>query len=149
MQIIIHIMLKNWFYAPLILLFFCFSCKNEMRPIEYGKDNCVQCRMTVMNPKFGAGMLTSKGKVFTFDAGECMVRYVKANGVNEKDQYFMSDYNKPGTLIDATKSSYLHGDSIQSPMGGNLASFKDLASAKDAQSSLGGQILTWEELIKK
>ena len=120
-----------------------------MRPIEYGKDNCEQCRMTVMNPKFGAGMLTSKGKVFTFDAGECLVRYAKANGINEKDQYFMSDYTKPGTLIDATKSAYLHGDSIQSPMGGNLASFKDLASAKVAQSSLGGQILTWEELIKK
>ena len=142
-------MLKYRFSAPLILLIFCFSCKNEMRPIEYGKDNCEQCRMTVMNPKFGAGMLTSKGKVFTFDAGECLVRYVKANGVNEKDQYFMSDYNNPGTLIDATKSAYLHCDNIQSPMGGNLASFKDLASAKVVQNSLGGQILTWEELIKK
>jgi|APHig6443717497_1056834.scaffolds.fasta_scaffold257893_1 copper chaperone NosL len=140
---------KNLIPVSFILLIFCFSCKNEMRPIEYGKDNCEQCRMTVMNPKFGAGMLTSKGKVFTFDAGECLVRYVKANGINEKDQYFMSDYTKPGTLIDATKSAYLHGDSIQSPMGGNLASFKDLASAKVAQSSLGGQILTWEELIKK
>lgn len=140
---------KNLIPVSFILLIFCFSCKNEMRPIEYGKDNCEQCRMTVMNPKFGAGMLTSKGKVFTFDAGECLVRYVKANGINEKDQYFMSDYTKPGSLIDATKSAYLHGDSIQSPMGGNLASFKDLASAKVAQSSLGGQILTWEELIKK
>jgi copper chaperone NosL len=120
-----------------------------MRPIEYGKDNCEQCRMTVMNPKFGAGLLTSKGKVFAFDAGECLVRYVKANGYNEKDQYFMSDYTNPGTLIDATKSTYLHGDSIQSPMGGNLASFKDLKSAMVAQNSLGGQILSWEELIKK
>ncbi|MBK7174430.1 MAG: nitrous oxide reductase accessory protein NosL [Bacteroidales bacterium] len=133
---------------PLILLMLIGSCKNEMRPINYGKDNCELCRMTVMNPQYAAGLLTSKGKVYTFDAGECLVRYVKKNGVNEKDQYFMSDYNKPGSLVDATTAFYLHGDSIQSPMGGNLASFKDLTSAKVAQTSLGGQILSWKDLIK-
>lgn len=133
----------------LILLLFCFSCKNEMRPIEYGKDNCEQCRMTVVNPQFAAGLLTSKGKVYTFDAGECLVRYLKANGVYEKDQYFMSDYTKPGILIDATKSSYLHGENILSPMGGNLAAFGDIATAKAVQIELGGDLLTWNELIRK
>jgi len=120
-----------------------------MRPIEYGKDNCEQCRMTVINPQFAAGLLTSKGKVYAFDAGECLVRYLKANGVNVKDQYFMSDYTKPGTLIDATKSAYLHGENIQSPMGGNLAAFSDIASAKSAQTELGGNLLNWNELISK
>ncbi|MBK7027770.1 MAG: nitrous oxide reductase accessory protein NosL [Bacteroidales bacterium] len=133
---------------PLILLMLIGSCKNEMRPINYGKDNCELCRMTVMNPQYAAGLLTSKGKVYTFDAGECLVRYVKKNGINEMDQYFMSDYNKPGSLVDATTAFYLQGDSIQSPMGGNLASFKDLTSAKVAQTSLGGQILSWKDLIK-
>jgi len=134
-----------WFIA---LLFF-YSCKHEMRAIEYGKDNCEQCRMTVMNPQFGAGMLTAKGKVYTFDAGECMVRYLKAKGVHANEQYFVSDYNNPGTLLDATKSAFLHGDSIQSPMGGNLASFKDVTTAKTAQNALGGVILDWDELIQK
>lgn len=133
----------------LIMMLSFGSCKHEMRPINYGKDNCEQCRMTVMNPQFAAAMLTSKGKIYTFDAGECMVRYVKANGFNEKDQYFMSDYSKPGTLIDATKSAYLHGDSIQSPMGGNLATFSDAASAHSVQKVLGGEILSWTQLISK
>lgn len=140
----------NKLFTGAVLLLTCFtSCKNEMRPIEYGKDNCAQCRMTVMNPKYGAGMLTSKGKVLTFDAGECLVRYLKTNGVSEKDQYFMSDYNMPGILIDATKSAFLHGENIQSPMGGNLAAFKDLAAAQLAQNKLGGELLSWEELIGK
>ncbi|MBK6346711.1 MAG: nitrous oxide reductase accessory protein NosL [Bacteroidales bacterium] len=135
--------------ASFIFLMLCTSCKNDMREIQYGEDNCELCRMTVMNPQFAAGLLTSKGKVYTFDAGECLVRYLKANGVNEKDQYFMSDYNKPGTLIDARKAAYLHGDSIQSPMGGNLAAFSNLVSAQVAQKELGGDLLTWQQLIGK
>ncbi len=131
----------------IVILMLCVSCKHEMRPIEYGKDNCEQCRMTVMDPQFGAGMLTAKGKVLAFDAGECLVRYVKTKNVDSKDQVFVSDYLKPGTLIDATSAFYLHGENIQSPMGGNLASFSDLASAKAAQDVLGGEILKWKELI--
>ncbi len=131
------------------LLIFCFSCKNEMRAINYGKDNCEQCRMTVMNPKFGAGILTSKGMVYTFDSGECLVRYIKSKGLNNKDRYYVSDYNKPGSLLDATNSSFLHGDNIQSPMGGNLAAFSDKASARAVQNDLGGEIISWTELISK
>ncbi len=141
--------LKNLLLFSVIVLLFFASCKNEMRALDYGKDNCEQCRMTVMNPQYGAAILTSKGKVYTFDAGECLIRYVKANGFNESDQYFVSNYTNPGTLIEATKSAFLHGDSIQSPMGGNLAAFNDVAAAQKIRNELGGEILSWIELIGK
>ncbi len=141
--------MKTWLPLSFILLLFCFSCRNEMRKLNYGKDNCEQCRMTVMNPQFGAGILTSRGKVFTFDSGECMVRYLKAKGVNPNDQYFVSDYTKPGTLINAMKASFLHGDNVQSPMGGNLAAFSSITSAQAARSELGGDLLTWAQLVSK
>jgi copper chaperone NosL len=140
---------KNLIPVCFTLFIFCFSCKNEMRPIDYGKDNCEQCRMTVINSQFGAEMLTAKGKVLTFDSGECMVRYLKAKGMNNEELYFVSDFSKPGNLMDAAKSAFLHSDSIQSPMGGNLAAFKDRVSAQQMQNELGGELLTWEELIRK
>jgi len=105
--------------------------------------------MTIIDPQFGAAMLTSKGKVFTFDSGECLVKYLMATGINEKDQFFVSDYCKPGTLIDATNAAYLHGDNIRSPMGGNLAAFSNATSAKAMQKELGGELLEWNELLKK
>jgi len=120
-----------------------------MRPIEYGKDNCEQCRMTVMNPQFGAGMLTAKGKVFAFDAGECLVRYLKSKGIKENEEYYVSDYLAPGTLIHATEAVFLHGDSIQSPMGGNLAAFNSRESALSVQQDLGGTIMDWNNLFNK
>ncbi len=134
------------FIAPFL---FCTACKHEMRPIEYGKDNCEQCRMTVMNPQFAAAMLTSKGKTYAFDAEECLVRYLKAKEIHENDQYFVSDYNKPGSLINAVTAIYLHSDNIQSPMGGNLAAFSDEASAENVQKELGGEVLNWQQLTSK
>jgi copper chaperone NosL len=132
-----------------IVILLLLSCKHEMRPIEYGKDNCEQCRMTVMNPQFGAGMLTAKGKVFAFDAGECLVRYLRSKGFQEKEEYFVSNYSAPGTLINARTAIFLHGDSIQSPMGGNLAAFSSIESAKLVQHELGGRIMKWNDLFKK
>ncbi len=141
--------MKKIITFAIALLFISAACTSEMRPIDYGKDNCEQCRMTVMNPQYGAGMLTAKGKVLAFDAGECLVRYVKTKGKNDKEQYFVSDYHKPGTLIDAGKAVFVHGENIQSPMGGNLAACSNLAAAEALQQELGGELLTWEQLIGK
>ena len=141
--------MKRFLFLLIAPILFCTACKHEMRTIQYGKDNCEQCRMTVMNPQFASAMLTSKGKTYTFDAEECLVRYLKANGINAKDQYFVSDYNKPGSLINAVTATYLHSDSIQSPMGGNLAAFIDQTTAENVQKELGGEVLNWQRLTGK
>ncbi len=141
--------MKGLFILSFVTLIFCSACKHEMRPLDYGKENCEQCRMTVMNPQFGAGMLTSKGKVYAFDSGECLVRYLKSKGISGNDQYFVSDFNKPGSLVDATKAIFLQSAQIESPMGGNLASFAHQAAAKLAQKELGGELLNWQQLIAK
>lgn len=141
--------MKRFLFLLIAPILFCTACKHEMRPIQYGKDNCEQCRMTVMNPLFAAAMLTSKGKTYTFDAEECLVRYLKAKGMNENDQYFVSDYNKSGSLINAVTATYLHSDIIQSPMGGNLAAFSDKAAAENVQKALGGEVLNWQQLTGK
>ena len=125
------------------------ACKKELRPISFGKDNCEQCRMTVMDPRFAAAILTSKGKTLPFDAEECMLRYIKSKGIAEDDHCFVSDYTLPGTLIPADEAVFLHGDSIDSPMGGNLAAFSKKSPADSVQKRLGGRMLLWQELVRK
>jgi copper chaperone NosL len=145
------IKINTKFLLPITFIFIVlsFSCKREMRAISYGKDNCEQCRMTIIDTQFGSGMLTSKGRVLTFDSGECLFRYLKAKGLNENEQYFVTDYSNPGTLINAAESSFLHSENIQSPMGGNLAAFKTQESATTAQKQFGGELLEWSKLISK
>lgn len=136
-------------FATLVTIFLV-SCSSNQRPIEYGKDNCAFCKMTIMDNKFGAELVTSKGKVFTFDSGECLVRYVKLHkSDNEDNRYFVTDFDKPGVLVETRQAIFVHGPGVQSPMGGNLAAFKIKLTAQHFASLNQGGLLTWEQLLQK
>ena len=68
-----------------ITFIFLFSCSKDSEPINYGTDQCDHCRMTIMDKKFGAEILTKKGKAVKFDALECMINYLLENNINESD----------------------------------------------------------------
>jgi len=53
------------------------ACSHEPDPIRYGKDACAHCKMTIMDKRFSAELITAKGKVFKFDAAECMAGFLK------------------------------------------------------------------------
>ncbi|MCX8489678.1 MAG: hypothetical protein ORN54_01270 [Cyclobacteriaceae bacterium] len=45
--------------ASILLLF--ISCSTEPEPLVYGTDICHFCKMTLMDKKFGAELVTKKG----------------------------------------------------------------------------------------
>ena len=69
----------------LFIIILWTSCSTSVRPISYGKDACEHCRMTIMDKKFGAELITKKGKIFVFDSDECLAQYVIKNPEQEKD----------------------------------------------------------------
>ena len=38
------------------------GCNPKPEKITFGKDNCAECKMTIMDPKFGGEIVTKKGK---------------------------------------------------------------------------------------
>ena len=46
-----------------IFILFLSSCSAKPEPFNYGKDICADCSMTIMDPKFGAQIITDKGKI--------------------------------------------------------------------------------------
>lgn len=124
------------------------SCRNEPEPISYGKDNCAFCKMTIMDKKFGAELINKNGKQVKFDSGECMLGYVRANNDFKADKTLIINYANPGELIDAGSSFCLHGGSINSPMGGQLAAFRSREEAEKVQKELSGDVLLWKDVIK-
>jgi len=108
--------------------------------------------MTIMDQKYGAEIVTKKGKILKFDAAECMVDFIKNSEgkVNtDADRFLTVDFAHPGTLIDANKSFFLKDKAYQSPMGGNLASFTSGQLAENNLRSADGKILTWKELLQQ
>jgi len=103
------------------------SCAPKAEPIDYGKEECAFCKMTIVSPQFASEVVTQKSKAFKYDAVECMLQ------APQEDQvalHLVCDYLKEGNLIDATKATYLISPEIQSPMGAHLAAF---ASKDEAQ----------------
>jgi copper chaperone NosL len=61
---------------------------------------------------------------------------------------WLSDCARPGNLIPEKQSLLLKADSLRSPMGGNVAAFSSRASLDSVKNTLGGEIITWQELVK-
>ncbi len=130
------------------ICWFLVACSTAPQQINYGKDMCEHCSMTIIDKKFGAELLNSKGKAVKFDSGECMVGYLNDQNKFEAVQHLVVNYNSAGELINAQEAYYLHGGEMISPMGGNLAAFKTKEDAEKLQSELGGYILKWDDVKK-
>lgn len=136
----------------LIVLVIVCSCNgNQPEPINYGKDDCSSCKMTIMNDKFGAELITTKGKVFKFDDLICMVAFIKDQKLEETNisQKLVADFLNDHQLIDATNATYFVGDELNSPMRGNAAAFLNEQDATQFQNNKNGSVLQWNEVVAK
>ena len=124
------------------------ACSPEFEPIEYGSDGCAHCRMTIVDQRFAAELLTSKGKVFKFDDVTCMKQYmIEQELAPEGLQLFVCDYAGPGQpVLDARTAYYLQGEAFKSPMSGNNAAFRDEESTAGVPGAAEAAKKTWNNL---
>lgn len=125
------------------------ACQVEPRPIRYGQDMCHHCKMTLMDPKFGAELVTQKGKIYVFDDVNCLMAFLESEEVKQEQikHYLVGDFTQPEALIDATTAFYLKSDAIKSPMASAIAAFPDEKSMKEFKKTHQGIYLAWGELI--
>lgn len=137
--------LKHLSLITLLLLF--FGCQVKPQAIDYGNDGCHFCKMTIVDKVHAAEIVTKKGKIYKFDAAECMINFMKEFDSSEIALFLTNNYSEPEKLIDATKATFLISENIPSPMGGYISAFKTKELAIKTQSDKGGVIYTWTELI--
>jgi copper chaperone NosL len=102
--------------------------------------------MTIVDNKFGAEIVTSKGKIFKFDAVECLVNFSKESPQQEGDNYYVINYQN-GEWIVAERAFYLRSKRKPSPMGQYITAFNTREAAMDIQKENEGVIQSWNELI--
>ncbi|MBK6875759.1 MAG: nitrous oxide reductase accessory protein NosL [Ignavibacteria bacterium] len=134
----------------ILLLSFIITigCQKEILPIDYGKDQCSHCKMTIVDKKYGAEIVTAKGKAYKFDATECLIGYLTQNNLAESDldKVLVTDLSQPEKLIDATTAVFLISPKLRSPMGENISSFSDKKTAEKFREDFGGDIYDWQSL---
>lgn len=139
----------------LVILFssitlFLSSCSTNPEPIKFGSDNCNYCKMTITDNRFGAELVTNKGKIYKFDEISCMIGFATEEGIESKKikGMYISDFCGSNQLLDKNKSYFLQSDSLKSPMGGNVATFSNNDSLKIYSQKMSGKTITWDEVVK-
>lgn len=140
-----HLIKVGGLYLIICLL---TSCQPSMEEIRFGEDQCAYCRMIISDPKFGAELVTSKGKVFKFDAAECMIDYLSAPQNQEQAYAFTAAvaWNTPGQLHPVEELNFLVSENIPSPMGKNLSAYDSPSVALAKQREFSGQVFGWDGL---
>ena len=59
---------------------FITSCTTKPQPIKMG-DACDFCIMGVADNRFGAELITKKGKIYKFDDIHCLIGFIKEKAV--------------------------------------------------------------------
>ncbi|MBV6439084.1 MAG: hypothetical protein DYG98_11415 [Haliscomenobacteraceae bacterium CHB4] len=130
------------------LLTFC-SCAIGPEPIRYGMDECFHCKMTLTDKRFGAEIVTKKGKVYKFDDLNCLVNHLESGEIaaDQIAQTVTVDFKKTGTFVDVQQAFFLHNEAIKSPMRADIASFSDKKDLEALKAEVGGgKEMSWEEV---
>lgn len=116
-------MMKRFFAVFALLL--VISCSPSPRDIQYGKDFCMFCKMTILDPRFAAEVVTTKGKIFTFDDLLCAHQYVQMAALDSSSLHgiFVTDFQTPHPLRRIEDVILVQAPQLRSPMGGDIAAF--------------------------
>lgn len=131
--------------AALVFALTAGCARTRPEPILYNVDACATCRMQITDPRFGAALLTRRGKTIKFDAIECMRDYYKqAANANDVASVWVSDFRHPGTMLDANTARFVDLGPGRAPMGRGWVA---VASDSDA-ASLGvpGPVKRWSDV---
>lgn len=134
---------------PVLVLLLAAACRPAPSPIAFGSDSCHYCKMTIVDPRHAAELVTDKGKVMKFDAIECLIHHNAAHPGESYAFQLVMDYEQPGSWLDASESHFLICEQIPSPMGAFLSALGSEAAAEVIREAKGGQVHDWDSIQKK
>ncbi|MDP9229540.1 MAG: nitrous oxide reductase accessory protein NosL [Bacteroidota bacterium] len=136
--------------AASILVLLFTSCNTKPQPFAYGKDICDDCKMTIMDPKFGGEIITKKGKIYKFDDAYCLANFMKKGNVKEADiaQTVFIDYSNDKNFLDAKSQFFVVSPQLKSPMNSNAASFSNKDAAEQKAKETNGIVKNWDQLYQ-
>jgi copper chaperone NosL len=120
------------------------------RPLIAGVDDCADCLMVVDGAGHGAELVTTTGKIYTFDSAECMVNHLLTSGSVDPDQVhstWVVDFSSAEELVPAEEAFYLVSPTLGSPMGLGITAFLREQDRDGAVHSFGGEAADWDAVV--
>ena len=146
-----HVTINKLATATVVFFFMLSfsSCNAGPQQIKMGADNCYFCKMVISDERFGAEVVTAKGKIYKFDDVHCIISFLKTKEVAPtkiKDIY-LTDFCSNHQFINVKQTVLLKSDILKSPMNGNIAAFDNTDSLIKMQQRYPGNIIDWAQLL--
>jgi copper chaperone NosL len=119
----------------------------KMEPIALNKDQCDFCKMSIADGKYGAELITEKGRIYKFDDLHCMIGFKNENSTNKVQNFFIHNYTRNNQLIPAETAFYIQGGELVSPMNGNIAAFATELEADQYAKKMKAQKISWASIV--
>ncbi len=132
------------FVVALVLL----NCEPTVQAINYGKDGCSYCRMTIVEDFYGTELLTKKGKAYKFDSIECLAAFVIKEELASKNIHslYFTDFEDAGNLYPLGEIKFVQAKKLKSPMGLNLSAYRNQGTADNVAELYFGETMTWDQV---
>lgn len=106
--------------------------------------------MLITDNKYGAEIVSDKGKTYKFDSIECLIGFALMKNLldGETQSLLVSDFSNPGNFTDARNAYYVQNNNFRSPMGLNVSAFADKNKSDKFISENGGQNIGWLDVIQ-
>ncbi len=131
--------------AAMIFAISCSPAKPE--PIKLNSDHCDNCKMTISDLRFAGELITDKNRIYKFDDAACLIQYTKNHKISY-NHILISDYNSPNSLHETAALYFVLSQSFKSPMGGNMAAFKNKNEADLQANKRNSKVVSWDDLQK-
>jgi copper chaperone NosL len=145
---------KSGVYRSMATIFIGVSilwgCTTEPQPIVLGKDQCDECKMTIMDSKFGAEVITKKGKVYKFDEAHCLVQFLRSSGLKNTEiaKIIFIDFENKDQFLNVNNAYFVVSPQLKSPMNSNAVAFSNKKAAEIKANQTKGKLLDWSTLNK-
>jgi copper chaperone NosL len=136
--------------AVFAIVLFLTSCNAGPEPLHIGKENCNFCKMTISDARFGAEIITHKGKLYKFDDMHCIISSIKSGvpAATEIKEIYLTDYSGKHELRKSTEMFLLKSEALRSPMNGNIAAFSSKDSLNKTTATYKGEETVWADILK-
>lgn len=138
----------SWRSAYSLLLLFLYACTSKPEPFVYGKDNCYTCKMGIIDSRYGAELITRKGKIYKFDDVICLNQLLRSGTIEEKEisRTLVINFEKGNDFLDIQSVTFIVSPELKSPMGSHAGAFFNRENAEKMNVSLKGKLYSWKEL---
>ena len=118
-------------------------------PLEWEQAGCSHCHMTLADRRFGAEVITKRGRALPFDDTGCAADHLASRdiGLDEVSSVWVIDYLHPDSLIAAEGATFVKSEGFQTPMGSGIIATADAARADSLARAVGGELLSWTQVL--